>query len=120
MLLTFFILSRRNNADAFDAATHVCNRHNYQIKAPMTIDKVITVLKQEAQEALAGNYCLSQFKDTLILLQFDCAIFTRLFLYLCSRLRAYTYMNYHPLSTGASHQAYTSEQICSIGKSTTQ
>jgi len=45
---------RRKTEGAQDATMQVYKRHNYQMKAPITIDKVITTLKQEAHEALAG------------------------------------------------------------------
>ena len=44
--------------EATEAAGQVCRRHNYQIKAPITADKVINTLKQEVHEALAGAYLL--------------------------------------------------------------
>jgi hypothetical protein len=47
---------RRKTPDARDAASQVSHRHNYQIKAPVTVDKVIGMLKLEAQDALAGAY----------------------------------------------------------------
>ena len=46
--------SLRNTDGAQDAAAQVCQRHNYQIKAPVTVSKLINTLKQEAHEALAG------------------------------------------------------------------
>ena len=58
---------RKSSDGALDAAAQVCRRHNYQIKAPVTTDKVINTLKVEAHEALAGashqSYTVEQIQN---------------------------------------------------------
>ena len=54
LFLQMLSFCRRGTLGAQDAVDHICRRHNYQIKRPVTVDKVLHTLKQEAHEALAG------------------------------------------------------------------